>query len=90
MATQGHYLVFRTVEDATSLLSDLERTRTVVTRIVERMEGLGVAALDGHEWPAGYTQADFMALYNALNGLPGSVVADEVRDALFKLVSYIQ
>jgi hypothetical protein len=62
----------------------------LVTRIAERMEALGIPALAGYEWPEGYTQADFVALYTALNSLPGSVVADTVRNALFKLVSFIQ
>ena len=90
MATQGHYLVTRTVNDATSLLAELEQTRTVITRIVERMGAIGATALDDYEWPDGYAKGDFVALYTALNGLPGSVVADEVRDALFELASHIQ
>lgn len=90
MATQGHFLVIRSVEDAVTLLAQLERARTTIARIVERMESIGPAALDGHAWPEGYTKADFVALYNALNALPGSVVADDVRNKLFKLVSSIQ
>ena len=90
MATQGQYLVLRTVNDATNLLAELEQARTVATRIVERMEAIGAGALDDYVWPEGYTKADFVALYNQLSGLPGSVVSDDVRDALFKLVSSIQ
>jgi hypothetical protein len=54
------------------------------------MEALGVAALAGFEWPEGYTQADFVALYTALDLLPGLVVEDAVRNAVIKLVSSIQ
>ena len=90
MATQGDYLVLRSVEDANALLSQLEQARRLVTRITERMEALGVAALVGHVWPTGYTQADFVALYQALNVLPGLIVDPTVRDKLFKIVSCIQ
>lgn len=90
MATQGHYLVTRSVDDAHTLLADLERARTVATRIVQRMEAIGAGALDDYEWPEGYTKNDFIALYQELDALPGSMVADAVRDALFKLVSFIQ
>lgn len=90
MATQGDYLVNNTVNDCNSLLAQLQAARTTITRIAERMEALGTAALSGYEWPSGYTQTDFVALYNALGALPGSVVSDDVRDKLFKLVSSIQ
>ena len=90
MATQGHYLVTRSTEDASALLVELERTRTIARRITERMEAIGSQALAGYEWPEGYTGSDFLELYQALNTLPGSVVDDDTRDALFKLVSFIQ
>jgi len=90
MATQGQYLVNNTVNDCNVMLAQLEGARRLVTRIVERMEALGVAALQGHVWPEGYTQADFVALYQALDVLPGCIVADDVRDKIFKLVSSIQ
>lgn len=90
MATPGTYLVLRSVEDANALLVQLEQSKRLITRITQRMEALGVAALVGHVWPDGYTQADFVALYQALDALPGLVVADDVRDRLFKIVSSIQ
>lgn len=90
MATQGTYLVNGTVNDCNALLQQLEGARRLVTRITERMEALGTAALEGYGWPGGYTQADFVALYNALDALPGSVVSDDVRDAIFELVSNVQ
>jgi len=89
MSTQGSYLVNRTSENAAQLLSQLEAAKTTATRIVQRMEAMGLPALVGHEWPEGYSQAEFVALYTALAGLPGSVVADEVRDGLFDIVSSV-
>ena len=89
MSTQGSYLVNRTSEDATALLSQLQQVKTTATRIVQRMEAMGLPALVGHEWPEGYSQAEFVAMYQLLDALPGSVVADDVRDALFKLVSSV-
>ena len=89
MSTQGQYLVNRTSENAAQLLSQLEAAKTTATRIMQRMEAMGLPALVGHEWPEGYTQADFVAMYQLLDALPGSVVADDVRDALFKLVSSV-
>lgn len=90
MATQGHYLVLRTVDDVGAALAQLQAAQTTITRIIQRMAALGLPALQGYEWPEGYTQADFVALYQALVALPGSIVTDAVRDAMFKLVSCIQ
>jgi hypothetical protein len=90
MATQGTHLVNNTTNDVRSLLQQIKAVRTTVTWIAERMAGIGEAALDGYAWPEGYTKADFIALYQALDGLPGSIVADAVRNKLFKLVSCIQ
>ena len=90
MATQAHYLITRTVNDVGALLLELERANTTITRIVQRMAALGLPALVGYEWPEGYTQADFVALYQNMIDLPDSVVSDAVRDALFKLVSFVQ
>ena len=90
MATPGDYLVNNSVNDANALLAQLEQVKRLVTRIAQRMDALGIAALAGHVWPDGYTQADFVALYQALDALPGLVVDDDMRDKLFKLVSSIQ
>lgn len=90
MATPGQYLVNNTVNDCNSLLAQLEQVRRLVTRVTERMEAIGAGALADYTWPEGYTQQDFMDLYQALNALPGSVVANAVRDALFNLVSHVQ
>lgn len=90
MATQGDFLVQRTVNDCTTLVVQLEAAKTTAQRISQRMVSLGLPALSGYAWPEGYTQADFVALYQALNALPGSMVADDTRDALYKLVSSIQ
>jgi len=53
------------------------------------MEALGLPALEGYVWPDGYIQSDFVALYQALDALPGCIVEDTVRDALFKIVSSV-
>ena len=90
MATPGQYLIINTVTDCNALLMQLEQARRLVTRVTERMEALGTSALADYNWPEGYTQQDFVNLYQALDALPGSVVADAVRDALYDLVSYIQ
>lgn len=90
MATRGQYLVNGTVNDCNALLQQLLAARTTVVRITERMKSLGETALAGHTWPEGYTQADFMALYQALSALPTSIVPDEARNALFKLASSVQ
>lgn len=90
MATPGQYLVNNTVTDCNTLLAQLEQARRLTTRITERMAAIGAGALEGYSWPEGYTQQDFVALYQALNALPGSIVADNVRNALFNLVSHIQ
>lgn len=90
MATPGDFLVTRTVNDATTLLAALEQIKAQANRIAQRMVAIGAGALNDYQWPNGYMKADFVALYNALNSLPGLVVADSVRDALYKLVSSIQ
>lgn len=90
MATPGEYLVYQTVEDCTSLVQELERTQRLVWRIVERMEAIGAGPLTGFVWPNGYTQAKFVALYNALAALPDFVVDDAVRDDIFELLAALQ
>jgi hypothetical protein len=90
MATPGDYLINRSVEDCNALLTQLEQARRLITRIVQRMEALGVGALAGYAWPAGYTQSDFVALYNALDALPGSIVEDATRNKVFDIVSTFQ
>ena len=90
MASQGHYLITNSVDDTNALLSALEQAARLAERIVQRMEALGLDALEGYAWPEGYTENDFVALYQALDALPGLVVADDVRDKLFALVSFIQ
>jgi len=90
MATQGEYLVRNTTEDCAQLLNQLEQAKRLSSRIAQRMESLGLAALVGYVWPEGYTQADFVALYQLLDALPGLVVDDSVRDGLYKLVSSVQ
>jgi hypothetical protein len=90
MATQGAYLVNNTVNDCNALLAQLLAAQTTITRITERMEAIGQGALENYAWPEGYTEQDFINLYQALDALPGSVVANAVRDALYNLVGYIQ
>jgi len=89
MSQQGNYLVNRTTTDCGALLVRLEEAKTLAARIAQRMEALGIAALVGFEWPEGYTQADFVALYQALDALPGLIVEDAMRDALFNLVGSV-
>ncbi len=89
MSQQGQYLVLQSVNDSVALLAELERSKTLAQRISQRMVAIGVGALQDYVWPTGYTQADFVALYNALAALPGMVVDDATRDKIFKLVSSI-
>ena len=86
---QGQYLVNQTSADCVLLLRQLEQAKTTTARIVQRMEALGVPALKDYVWPENYDQAAFVALYHALDALPGSIVDDTVRDALFKIVSSV-
>ena len=91
MATKAEYLVNSTVNDANALLTQLEAAKTTARRIVERMLGVGYVVLMSYEWPEGYTlNEDFLALYTAIESLPGSVVPDETRNALYKLVATFQ
>ena len=90
MATPGEFLVNRTSDDCTALLSQLESVKTLANRIVERMAALGAGVLTDYSWPNEYTQVKFVALYNALNTLPGSVVEDDTRDKLVELSAAIQ
>lgn len=90
MATQGDYLVNNTVNDVNSMLQLLEQVGSTVSRVTERMESLGVSALVGYEWPNGYSQADFVNLYQALDALPEMILTDDVRNSLYKLVSIFQ
>jgi hypothetical protein len=90
MATPGEFLVNKSSDDCNELLSHLERAKTIANRVVERMDALGTAALVGYSWPNGYTQTKFVALYQALNGLPGSIVEDDTRDKIIEFVAAIQ
>lgn len=95
MATKADYLVTSTVNDCNQLRTQLEQARATATRITERMlamtnGGLNVTFLMEWEWPVGYTLNDFVALYTALAALPGSVVSNATRDALYKLISTFQ
>ena len=95
MATQADYLINETVNDANLFLSQAQQLNTTTNRIVQRMlamteGGTNLAVLAGYVWPEGYTQANFVALYSALNALPGSIVDDDTRDALYKLISTFQ
>ena len=90
MATKGDYLVYRTVEDCTSLVAEIERVKRTIWRTVERMEAIGPGALDEFNWPADYNKTKFVSLYNALNSLPEFVIDDDTRDKIFDLLSSIQ
>ena len=90
MATQGTYLVNNTVNDCNSLLAQLRNVKQTALNIAERMEAIGAPALTDYVWPEGYTSQDFLNLYNALKALPGSVIEDDTRDAIYKPVSHIQ
>ena len=95
MAGKADYLIINTVNDSNLFLSQVQQLKTTATRIVQRMLAMTDGATDlsilqGYVWPAGYTQANFITLYNALKDLPGSVVDDATRDALFALVSSFQ
>lgn len=95
MATKADYLIRNTVNDCTQLRAALEQAGTLAKRVVQRMEALSdpgnpVAFLLVYEWPDGYTIEDFVALYNAFDVLPGSVVADETRDSIYKILAHFQ
>jgi hypothetical protein len=90
MATPGEFLVNNTSDDCTMLLVRLESVKTLANRIAQRMDALGADVLSGYQWPNEYTQAKFVALYNALNNLPGTVVEDSTRDKIVELVAAIQ
>jgi hypothetical protein len=90
MATKGEYLVNNTVADCARLLAQIDQARSLVWRIVERMEAIGGGVLDTHVFENNYTKADFVALYTALNGLPDFVIDDATRDHLFNLLSSVQ
>ena len=87
MSTQGTYLVNQTVGDVNRIKESLALVHDLIDRVGERFGALGVAALAGFEWPAGYTQADFEALCAVLAALPDSVVTTSSRNAIFKLIS---
>lgn len=52
--------------------------------------GNPVAFLLTYEWPDGYTIQDFVALYTALAELPASVVGDNTRNAIHKVLAHFQ
>ena len=87
MATQGTYLVYRTVEDVNQIKNKLAEIHDLIDQVSERYGALGVAALAGYVWPEGYTQADFESLVAVLAALPDSVVTTSSRNAIFKLVA---
>ena len=95
MATKADYLVRNTVNDCTQLRAQLEQAKETARRITERMLALAdpgnpVAFLLTYAWPEGYTLQDFVDLYDALTLLPGSVVANETRNAIYKILAYFQ
>jgi hypothetical protein len=90
MATKAEYLVNQTVADVTRLTAQIDQARSLVWRIVERMEAIGGAVLDTHVFENNYTKADFVALYTALNNLPDFVIDDATRDDIFNLLSSVQ
>ena len=95
MATKADYLINSTVNDCAQLRAALEQAKTLAVRVVQRMEALAdegnpVAFLLVYDWPDGYTIEDFVALYNAFTALPGSVVSDETRDSIYKILAHFQ
>ena len=90
MATKGQYLVQNTVEDCAALIQRLESARSLLWRIVNRMEAVGAPALDDVVFENDYTKAKFIALYQALDVLPDFVIDDATRDKVFDLLSSVQ
>jgi len=93
MAGKADYLIINTVNDATQLRAQLEQAKQTARRITERTlaladEGNPVAFLLTYDWPEGYTIEDFVELYTALTDLPGSVVEDATRNAIYKILAY--
>lgn len=89
MATQGDYLVQRTVEDVTRIKDLLYQLHDMIDRVAERGDAL-TGVLTGYVWPDGYTEAEFTSLIAVLKALPDSVVTTSARNAVFKLVAAIQ
>ena len=90
MATKGEYLVRNTVEDCTTLVSQIEGIRSMLWRVVNRMQAIGSAALDDVVFENNYTKQKFIDLYNILDKLPDFVIDDGARDAVFDLLSSVQ
>jgi len=95
MATKADYLINSTVNDCAQLRAQLEAAATTAGRITERMLALSdagnpVAFLLTYVWPDGYTIEDFVALYTALTALPTSMVDDELRNSIYKMLAYFQ
>ena len=90
MATKGEYLVNKTVADCASLVSQLEQAKSILWRVIERMEAIGGAALDDYTFENAYTKAKFISLYQALDALPEFVIDDATRDEIFDLLSSVQ
>lgn len=98
MATSADYLVNQTVADAAQLIRELAAARTTIARMVQRARGVGLTTVDAYaNWPAGYTVAEFKALFNLAldpldpaNALPESIVPNTLRGRLHKLVANIQ
>ena len=89
MATQGEYLVQRTVEDTTRIKDLLYQLHDMIDRVAERGDAL-TGVLTDYAWPEGYTEAEFLSLIAVLKALPDSVVTTSARNAIFKLVAAIQ
>lgn len=93
MATPAEYLVRETVQDAQALIAALAQVRAVMDRMVQRSRALGATAVDTYAtWPAGYTAQDFKGLINALDSvdMPDSIIPDNTRNRIHKLVANIQ
>ena len=92
---KADYLIINTVNDCAQLRAQLEQAKQTARRITERVLALAdvgnpVAYLLTYAWPEGYTIDDFVELYTALTDLPGSVVEDTTRNAIYKILAYFQ
>ena len=91
---KARHLLTYTVNDCVTLRAQLEQAKNTAARITERMLALADAgnpvayliAYDG--WPQGYTLEDFVALYDKLSALPGSLVDDATRASIYKMIAF--
>jgi hypothetical protein len=90
MATRAEYLVNETHDDVTRLVQTIDTAASIIWRITQRMVSIGGDVLNTHSFENGYSKANFVALYTALNELPDFVINDDARDKILLFLSSVQ